>query len=76
MKPRSQTNLIYISPQQSHHYTLNNTTRKTIISMKPQLTFGLITQEEVSKIIKRLNNKSANGPDDVSEKLLKKFKEN
>jgi hypothetical protein len=39
------------------------------------LTLGPITQGEVSDIIKGLNNKSANGPDDVSAKLLKKYEE-
>jgi hypothetical protein len=34
-----------------------------------------ITQGEVSEIIKGLNNKSANGTDDVSAKLLKKYEE-
>jgi hypothetical protein len=70
MKPRSQTNLIYISPQQQHYYILYNTlsTRKTISSMKAQPHLPS-DQGEVSNIIKGLNNKSTNGPDDVSAKL-------
>jgi hypothetical protein len=39
------------------------------------LTLRPITKGEVSNIIKGLNNKSANGPDDVSAKLLNKYEE-
>jgi hypothetical protein len=39
------------------------------------LALGPITQGEVSNIIKGLNNKSANEPDDDPGKLLKKYKE-
>jgi hypothetical protein len=79
MKPRSQTNLIYISPQQQHHCALDNlrSTTKTISSMKPQplLPSDQSHKEKLAKIIKGLNNKSANGPDDVSAKLLKIYEE-
>jgi hypothetical protein len=42
--------------------------------MKPQPHLPS-DQGEVSNIIKGLNNKSTNGPDDVSAKLLKKYEE-
>jgi hypothetical protein len=60
-----------LRPQQ---HTSNEESNQFYETTTP-LTLAPITKGKVSNIIKGLNNNSANGPDDVSVNILKKYQE-